>query len=172
MLSGKLSSGLFTVPYFIVRSSGSSANRYERPSCFLVYRGGFIAVGLGGGGGGRRKMAARNTKCSISTILRKNTVGDCEQSRCRAIWCGQSKHQAFLKEGWGEKRNETRKPFQNPQRESKHWSDGCSNMANTLRHCALSTGSIGKWWMSHSYLYNTDPASSNQRPLAQDIGHF
>ena len=59
-------------------------------------------------------MAARNTKCSISTILRKNTVGDCEQSRCRAIKCGQSKHQAFLKEGWGEKRNETRKPFQIP----------------------------------------------------------
>ena len=113
MLSGKLSAGLFTVPYFIVRSSGSSANRYERPSCFLVYRGGFIAVGWGGGGG-RRKMAARNAKRSISTILRKNTVGDCEQSRCRAVRCGQSKHQAFLRGGWGEKRNETGKPFQIP----------------------------------------------------------
>lgn len=152
MLSGRL----FTVPYFLVRSSGSSANRYGRPSWFFMYRGGrrrgFIAVGVG-----RRKMAARTAKCSMSTILQKNT-----QSRCRAIRCGQSKHQAFLKEGWGGKRNETRKPFQIPSqltpkddlkhpcvhRASKHWSDGCSNMANTLRHFALSTGSIGKCWMS------------------------
>ena len=51
-------------------------------------------------------------------------------------------------------RNETRKPFQIPSqltpkddlkhpclhRASKHCSDGCSNMANTLRRCALSTG--------------------------------
>ena len=54
-------------------------------------------------------MATRNAKCSMSTILQKNT-----QSRCRAIRCGQSKHQAFLKEGWRGKRNETRKPFQIP----------------------------------------------------------
>ena len=138
MLSGRL----FTVPYFLVRSSGSSANRYGRPSGFFMYRGGrrrgFIAVG-----GGRPKMATRNAKCSMSTILQKNT-----QSRCRAIRCGQSKHQAFLKEGWGEKKKQNEEAFSNAHRESKHWCDGCSNMANTLRHCALSTGSIGKCWMS------------------------
>lgn len=156
-----MSGRLFTVPYFFVRSSGSSSNRYGRPSWFLMYRGGrrlgFIAVGEG-----RRKMAARNAKRSIKTILRKNTVGHCEQSRCRAIRCGRSKHQAFLRGGWWDKRNETGKPFQIPSqltpeedlkhpcvhRASKHWSDGCSNMANTLRHCALSKGNIGKCWVS------------------------
>ena len=59
-------------------------------------------------------MAVRCAKRSISTSLRIYTLGDCEQSRCQAIGRGQSKHQAFLRGGWSEKRNETGKPFQIP----------------------------------------------------------
>ena len=37
-------------------------------------------------------MAAGNAKRLISTSLRITTLGDCEQSSCKAVGRGQSKH--------------------------------------------------------------------------------
>ena len=93
---------LFTVPYFFVSSLGSSAFRYGRPSWFYVCRGGGRWGPRSRAGGDKNsppilassqtvprpaksilhssKMAARNTKSSITMILRK-IVGNKQSSK-------------------------------------------------------------------------------------------